>query len=196
MHLVCWVCGSVPSLLGKRLLWGKILSICSDWSWERRRNSAVAGTGFPLPSCLCIWETAAGISAARELWWHPKSPGHSGEPSLCPVQAVRWRRLLQYLLPPPGLGVPGSGPFVSVKKSKYAVGSAAGLDGFKGETVPRVGFARAEERLFAAIRVHVSAYAWIFLHSGKDGITFTSTLDLFLPSFFPLSPPPTCAIHV
>ena len=90
-HSACWVSGSVLNLLGKRWLWRKILSICCGWSWRRRRNAAVAGVGFPPPSCLCIWEAVAGISAAEELRWHPKSFGHSGEPSLHPVQVARWR---------------------------------------------------------------------------------------------------------
>lgn len=163
----------------------------------------VGGVGFPPPSCWCFWEAAAGIGAAEELGWHPKNPQAQRRPFPTPCSSCKVKRgfcntvfLPCNLLTPLGLDLPGYGTFVPVEKRKGAVDSPAGLDGFRGEAASDVGFARAGERLFAAMRVHVSAYARSLLRPGRAGITFTSTLHHFLPFFPPLPPSATCPIYV
>lgn len=80
---------------------------------------------------------------------------------------------------------------LSAEKCKGAVDNLAELDGFRSETALDVGFARAGEGLFAAIRVHVSHHRWSLLHPGQEDIMFTSTINLFLSFFSP--PPPSDA---
>lgn len=139
---------------GPQQLWVKLEkeeNHCGWWGW-------LSPTQLPVLLGSCGWYRGTRMA--------PKNPRAQRRPFPTSCSSCKVKRgfcntvfLPCNLLTPLGLVLPDYGIFVPVEKHKGAVDSPAGLDGFRGEAASDVGFARAGERLFAAMRVH-----WVLVH--------------------------------